>query len=290
MLDASANQTVTSHAASGRRNSASGESKAAAKSGQGKQADTGLRGRRALAGKAVGQEGSVSPRQTGRTGTPVAGVAAARGAGFARVWSPSRGASKTRSATRPKKAERRGTGPDAQRPGDGSKSGRPLRIHSKRESLKWSFGGLTISVRMLVSLVVVGIVAVTLVPLGLQWAKQEQEYRSVVAEVDAAQQRVTELREELAAWDDESFIAAAARERLGYVRPGATQFVVTDAPAAEAEDDEASRNNLMGPPKPWMWNLSESLEYVDSPPASTGLSAPATQVEEEASGQSAPGE
>lgn len=154
--------------------------------------------------------------------------------------------------------------------------------------MKWSFGGLTISVRLLVTLVVVGILAVTLVPLGLQWIKQEQSYRSIVTEVAVAEQKANSLRQDLAAWDDEDFIAATARERLGYVRPGETQYVVTDAPEREEQAAEVEHNNLTGPPKPWMWQLAESLRDADLPPASSGLSselAAETQVEPIQDGQ-----
>ena len=163
--------------------------------------------------------------------------------------------------------------PAAQRPADAAKAPRrPIKIHTKRAPMKWTFGGLTISVRLLVVLAVVGVLVVTLVPLGLQWVKQEQAYHSAVNEVATAQARVEELQGELEKWNQEDYIAAQARERLGYVRPGETQYVITDAPEPEEDKEHAvAHNNATGPEKPWAWTVLESLKNADQPPASAGL-------------------
>lgn len=139
------------------------------------------------------------------------------------------------------------------------KKPRPL---SKGET--WSVGGLTISVRMLVGLAVMGVLLVTLVPLGLQWLRQEQAYAAILAEVSAAELRNEEMRDQLADWENEDFVAGQARERLGYVRPGEIQFVVIDAPPVEISEDEGSLAFPSGPDKPWMWNLAERLRIADA--------------------------
>ena len=118
-------------------------------------------------------------------------------------------------------------------------------------------------------LAVTVVLLTTLVPLGLQWMKQEQAYRSVVAEVAAAEAGNEAMRDELAEWDNEDYVAAKARDRLGYVRPGETQFVVTDAPDAQSGLEEAAAEQAnMGPAKPWMWHVAETLKDIDVPPSS----------------------
>lgn len=299
MLDASTKQTVTAaspssspRATSGTkpnnvRDSRVGAGRPGASVSSTARAEESHRRDAARVPTASGTRGSTVSSSPRRTATPVAGVEAPRGSRFGRFRARPGDDTKASSATRPKGADARASRPDTHRPGVGSKSShRPLRIHSKRESLKWSFGGLTVSVRMLVTLAIAGMVAVTLVPLGLQWIKQEQAYRSIVAEVSTAQERAADLQDELAGWDDEDFVAAAARERLGYVRPGETQYVVTDAPPAEVGEPEEDHNNLTGPAKPWMWGLAESLKDVDTPPASTGLAeATAPEAQQETVGE-----
>lgn len=160
-------------------------------------------------------------------------------------------------------------------PGAGAKPRRkPLRVRSRPERSKWTIGGLTISVRALVGVAVTVVLLTTLVPLGLQWMKQEQAYRSVVAEVAAAEASNEAMRDELAEWENEDYVAAKARDRLGYVRPGETQFVVTDAPDAQsgAEDQVAEPANT-GPAKPWMWHVAETLRDIDVPPSSVAATA-----------------
>lgn len=176
--------------------------------------------------------------------------------------------------------------PRGKRPAESVKtSRRPIQIHSRREPLKWSFGGLTVSLRLLAVLVVVGMLVVTLVPLGLQWMKQEQAYRAVLAEVAAAEEQAQELQERLDEWENEDFIAGQARERLGYVREGETQFVVTDAPERpdnSTKDD--GRLDAKGQGKPWMWQLADALEDADQPPPSSALTevnAPGNEARED---------
>lgn len=134
-------------------------------------------------------------------------------------------------------------------------------------TLSWSFGGITISVRLLVLMVVVAAVVVTVVPVAFQWLQQEQAYRSAVEEVAQQSEYNQQLREQLADWEDEGYITAQARERLGFVREGETQFVVIDAPQS-GEEPEEHTEVLLGPPKPWSWLLLEALEDADDPPPS----------------------
>lgn len=114
-------------------------------------------------------------------------------------------------------------------------------------------------------LVVIGVLIVTVVPTAFQWLQQEQAYRSVVAEVEAQKQLNEDLQQQLGDWDDEAFIAAQARDRLGFVRPGETQFVVVDIPQSGQDAKDAPPPQL-GPPKPWAWALWDALRDADDPP------------------------
>lgn len=169
------------------------------------------------------------------------------------------------SKNRPSSSSQRSTNPGA-----GAKLRRkPLRVRSRPERSKWTIGGLTISVRTLVGIAVTVVLLTTLVPLGLQWMKQEQAYRSVVAEVAAAEAGNEAMRDELAEWENEDYVAAKARDRLGYVRPGETRFVVTDAPDAQSGVvEEVAESANTGPAKPWMWHVAETLKDIDVPPSS----------------------
>lgn len=129
-----------------------------------------------------------------------------------------------------------------------------------------SIGGLNISVRLLAVTLMLGIVAMVLVPNLLQWSDQRREYRAAVAQTEAAQQKLEKLQAELDNWSDPNHISAQARARLGYVDPGETQFAVVDAPQEAAQSpDEAEA--LEWPPKPWNIQLQEALLEVDDPPA-----------------------
>ena len=58
-------------------------------------------------------------------------------------------------------------------------------------------------------------------------------YRGQVAEQEA---RVAELRRQHARWSDQAYVEAQARERLHYVMPGETSYVVLEADDAPSPD------------------------------------------------------
>lgn len=210
--------------------------------------------------------------------TPSAGVGTDRGAagtqgGRAEEKANSRDAGSFRGPSSPKNrptSSQRSTSPAA----GGKPRRKPLRVRSRAERTKWTIGGLTISVRTLVGIAVTVVLLTTLVPLGLQWMKQEQAYRSVVAEVAAVEAGNEAMRDELAEWGNEDYVAAKARDRLGYVRPGETQFVVTDAPDVQSGVEEEVAEPLnAGPAKPWMWHVAETLKDIDVPPSSVAATS-----------------
>lgn len=147
-----------------------------------------------------------------------------------------------------------------------SGSGKKVRLTvPSQERPKWSVGGLTLSLRTLVAVLVVGVLVVVLLPTVLAWVDQEQAYRRVTSEVAETKKRNRELEQEIAAWDDKDFITTQARDRLGYVRPGEIQFVVVDPPEG-VEDRQGEQPAERVPVKPWVWVLADSVADADTPP------------------------
>lgn len=163
--------------------------------------------------------------------------------------------------------------------------------------LQWSFGGITISVQLLVVLVVVGVIIVTVVPTAFQWLQQERAYKSAVADVQEQSDYNEELRSQLKDWENEDYVTAQARDRLGYVREGETQFVVIDPPKP-AEEDATEKDETLAPPKPWAWALLEAVQDADDPPPSdkfasawgTGASKEVVNKEDRPEGREPSGE
>ncbi|QCR18722.1 FtsB family cell division protein [Agrococcus sp. SGAir0287] len=97
-----------------------------------------------------------------------------------------------------------------------------------RRSSDAQVGRLRLSWTLLVvtSLVVVG--AVALAPsIGLL-LEQRRTIADLQQQVDDQQQAVDDLGEQVARWDDPAYIEAQARDRLFYVYPGETAYVVID--------------------------------------------------------------
>ncbi|MFY9262411.1 MAG: septum formation initiator family protein [Arcanobacterium sp.] len=74
-----------------------------------------------------------------------------------------------------------------------------------------------------------------------QYLSQQEHIRQERAQLEAAQQRVAELEQELELWSDPLFIQSQARERLGYVMPGQTLYTVVDPNVGDAQEQLQER-------------------------------------------------
>ncbi|QWW20187.1 septum formation initiator family protein [Schaalia sp. 19OD2882] len=128
----------------------------------------------------------------------------------------------------------------------------------------FDFGGVEISVRFLGIALLAGFLALMLVPSLFQWWSQEQELRRITTQVDAASERNAKLQEQLELWQDPEFVASQARERLGYVKPGETQYTVVDPGKEYLDQARVAAAADEGPARPWLQVVALSIQSADS--------------------------
>lgn len=112
----------------------------------------------------------------------------------------------------------------------------------------------------IVTLAVVGLLAFVVIFTSLRaYLSQQAQYDAVVAKIKEASDTSTALEDELAQWKDDTYVRAQVRERLGYVMPGDTSYVVVGAdtvkqPSAGGEATQDSQD------VPWYQALRESSQ------------------------------
>ena len=84
-------------------------------------------------------------------------------------------------------------------------------------------------------------------------------YRDKVIEQEA---RVAELRRQHARWSDQAYVEAQARERLHYVMPGETSYVVLEADDTPAPDGAVEPATAAAARSPWFTDLWRSVEVA----------------------------
>lgn len=89
----------------------------------------------------------------------------------------------------------------------------------------------------IVTLTVLVLTVVVLAPSLRIFVQQQQQIAQLRAQVEAQQDGVKDLADERARWDDPSYVEAQARERLNYVYPGETSFLVIDDGQTIATND-----------------------------------------------------
>ncbi|MDU1431113.1 MAG: septum formation initiator family protein [Actinomyces sp.] len=142
-----------------------------------------------------------------------------------------------------------------------------------------SFGGIEISMRILGLLLLGALLALLLVPSFMQLWSQERELAAIKAKVQQTQADNDAKRQQLELWSNPQYIASQARERLGYVKPGETQYSVLDPGKDYQDQAQVAAAREAGPARPWMQVLSLTVEEADHPTgniqtAQTGGNAP----------------
>jgi cell division protein FtsB len=125
--------------------------------------------------------------------------------------------------------------------------------------------GLTTRAAIL-GLVLCALVVSAALPLR-EFLSQRAEIRQLQQSQAAARARVEALEEQKARLNDPDYVAALARDRLHFVRPGETAYVVIAPSAPPATPTEARRaaSAPVGPEAPWYSQLWGSVRSADRP-------------------------
>ena len=122
-----------------------------------------------------------------------------------------------------------------------------------------SFGGLSFSVTAMTVLLLAVLAALLTVPTMAQMWRQHLTYADIKQRVATTQAANDEMRAELERWKDPAYVAAQARIRLGYVRPGETEYTVADS----GQTSLAATTTPTGPAKPWVQVLALTMQAAD---------------------------
>ena len=109
----------------------------------------------------------------------------------------------------------------------------------------------------LLALVVCALVVALAYPMR-QYVSQRSEIADQQQQAERARERVKELREERARWQDPAYVEQQARRHLHYVRPGETGYTVVDGTAgARTPTDQQPAD------RPWYQNLWDGVDTAD---------------------------
>ena len=110
----------------------------------------------------------------------------------------------------------------------------------------------------LLALVVCSLVVALAYPIR-QYVSQRAEIADLQKERQQAKERVERLRDLKARWQDDAYAEQQVRQRLHYVMPGETGFVVIDPDAAKQ-----SHADLGSSDRPWYTNLWDGVDKADA--------------------------
>ncbi len=118
----------------------------------------------------------------------------------------------------------------------------------------------------MLGLVVCALVVSAALPLR-EYLGQRAKIADLVSQQREARARVSVLEQQKAELKDPAYVAALARDRLHFVRPGETAYVViapSAAPQSKADGTRAAEA-AAGPRSPWYSQVWGSVRSADRP-------------------------
>uniref|UniRef100_A0AAU1I2N3 Septum formation initiator family protein n=1 Tax=Streptomyces sp. NBC_00180 TaxID=2903632 RepID=A0AAU1I2N3_9ACTN len=131
---------------------------------------------------------------------------------------------------------------------------RVYRSQTKRQARRSRLTGRA----ALLALVVCTMVVALAYPIR-QYVSQRAEIADMQQEKEDAAQRVEQLRDVKARWQDDAYAEQQIRLRLHYVMPGETGYIVIDPNAAKQ-----SRAELGAADRPWYANIWDGVDKADA--------------------------
>ena len=131
---------------------------------------------------------------------------------------------------------------------------RVYRSQTKRQARRSRLTGRA----ALLALVVCSLIVALAYPMR-QYVSQRAEIADLQRQQEEARQRVEELRDLKARWQDDAYAEQEIRRRLHYVMPGETGYIVIDPGAAKE-----SRTGLRTTDRPWYANVWDGVDKADA--------------------------
>ncbi|CCK29566.1 septum formation initiator [Streptomyces davaonensis JCM 4913] len=131
---------------------------------------------------------------------------------------------------------------------------RVYRSQTKRQARRSRLTGRA----ALLALVVCSLVVALAYPIR-QYVAQRAEIADLERQREQARERVEDLRDLKARWKDDAYAEQRIRERLHYVMPGETGYVVIDPDAAKQ-----TRTDLGAADRAWYANVWDGVDKSDA--------------------------
>lgn len=137
---------------------------------------------------------------------------------------------------------------------------------------EWT-SGIRLSGFMIIMSILVLLGVGSLVPTVGTFLDQRAKIAAVDAQIDLTYERIAELERERERWNDPAFIATQARERLYYVRPGETVYLIDNDldPATLGLDPERISADVVEGEKDWAVTFLRSLTEAGGARAVTSV-------------------
>lgn len=157
-----------------------------------------------------------------------------------------------------------GSNASARKTGKTGKTGDPAFSRAKttpRTQAGEAAGSTRLARLLTLAAVALAVFLVVFSPLR-SWMEQQQQARSLAAQIAQVKAQNAELEAEIKRYQDPEYISRQARERLGYVKPGEITYVVVDPPGAKKPQLTSGWTDKDTNDLPWFRQIVAGLEVA----------------------------
>lgn len=122
--------------------------------------------------------------------------------------------------------------------------------------------GLAVPARAIILVLVLLLAFVVTFPSLRGYLSQQARYDAVLSDIARARDTSASLEQERAQWQDDNYVKSQARERLAYVMPGETTYVVVGANRFESGSGSGTAGGESNEHRPWYDVVQESARVA----------------------------
>jgi len=121
------------------------------------------------------------------------------------------------------------------------------------------FGRRRTSNRVLALSAIFFVLALTIAPPVKHYFTQRAQISALKAQLSADNSALEKARQELTLWQDPEYVKSQARERLHFVLPGESQYIVTEGETQAGQNSTTKVASSLADGQPWYSRLIASI-------------------------------
>lgn len=158
-----------------------------------------------------------------------------------------------------------------------TREAQPSSSKSRGVSSRPKMKGVRVTRRAVICIALLFVILLSWIKSITTYFSLQNELHAKEASVAAKQADIASLEDQIQRWKDPNYVKAQARDRLGWVVPGETGYVVLDSSGRPVTGSSTVADTTVAAPAPLQWweKVGDSIAAADAPATDQPVPVPA---------------